>query len=1251
MSTTGNKHCKSVGKRLLSMVLVIAIVATGLKLEAVITKATENTSTTQIYLVDNTKEKWLANDSAVLELVDNSNGHNHYEMTKVNDTTWSVTVPESAYNITFNRYSPDKSTQWNSWSAGGRDDYNAYYADGSEYGHWEIIDGYEKVDEKYFHAGDIIYLDVSEFVSWEKDGAEMYINFTDASKEENGGNDINLLNADASRYNPSEVTNKVEEKVYRYIVTQEDEGAEALRFWRGNNTELWNCSIVLAYEDYKKGINCVKITGWNDIGEILFYEYEVDEEKDTDEDSVLDYLEVYFGTDITKGDTDGDDLSDYIELFVISSDPLLKDTDADGIKDGDEDADGEGITNLNELEKGTDLSKVDTDSDKLNDYEELMVYGTEPLIYDTDEDGVSDGKEVELGTNPLVKDEKFNITTSSNATDSVKASVEIVLSGDQVGSLQIEKYEDELLFPVDMPGYTGGVYDFSVNGDFESATIRFEFDSSLLADEGFEPVIYYYNEDKQLLEELETKIDGNIASAQITHFSKYILLDKNEFQTAFTWQDIWEAGDYSGVELVLVIDDSGSISRNDRYNQRLEVAKDLVENLPNNSKIGVVRFDSTTALLTSALTDNKEDAKVYLSSDYFSSNGYSTYMYEAINSSFSLFDTNEESILKMMVVLSDGDTFDTHLHLSVIDLAKDKDVKIYTVGLGNSSSYFTNFLEPLASNTGGKFYLAVNANELEDVYKDISNEIDVETDSDADGIPDYYEDNMVMFNGTKVKLDKNNPDMDGDGLLDGEEVVELNYQYNEDKTKAIVTGKFNSTPLEKDSDYDGMEDSEDKAPNSNRFVGNMRTDYAKSRVEFDMDYRWFFKDNALYNEALSVTSSLFASAIYDDNILLVQNVVEWGVGESGGNLECIMDLFGFNDVKCISLDEEYNDNHLSEIGIGYRTVSYNGEIKNVVAVVVRGTNGTIKEWSSNFDIGDISTFNITAEWKTKENHKGFDIAANRIMKLVDEYVENNDLDDLDIAYWLTGHSRGAAIANIIGAYYEKTGKTAYTYTYASPNTTLSDDAESYTTIFNIVNKDDFVPYLPMEAWGYSRYGKTTSVSIADNYEKDWEDLTGKYDYNPDSFGLQDTINAMAGIISQGEDPRVACYEYTCSKHGDGSDDGITVTNYGMSKGSREEAIDKIPDNAIPYCTITRYDGGWFFGWDFDICQTPAYFMQLLAAVLAEDIEIDGYSFAFVFDISDRYDKAHRRIISSYIGGLEHQHYRESYYLLAQKISD
>ncbi|WP_297128084.1 calcium-binding protein [Thermococcus sp.] len=47
---------------------------------------------------------------------------------------------------------------------------------------------------------------------------------------------------------------------------------------------------------------------------------------------------------------------------------------------------------------------IDTDGDGLTDRDEVNVYNTHPGLFDTDGDGLGDGEEVLLGTNPLVKD-------------------------------------------------------------------------------------------------------------------------------------------------------------------------------------------------------------------------------------------------------------------------------------------------------------------------------------------------------------------------------------------------------------------------------------------------------------------------------------------------------------------------------------------------------------------------------------------------------------------------------------------------------------------------------------------------------------------------------------------------------------------------------------------------------------------------------------------------------------------------------
>lgn len=977
--------------------------------------------------------------------------------------------------------------------------------------------------------------------------------------------------------------------------------------------------------------------------------YQICEEElaDEDEDGLADYLETLLGTNPKQADTDGDGLSDYVETYQTKTDALKRDSDGNGVADGDEDADSDSLSNLMEYMLGLDPSKKDTDSDELTDGEEKNRYGTDPFNEDTDGDGVTDGHEIRLGTDPLTAEGSFDITQTEGV-----ASVDIALSGDQVNSLNIEAVDAPALFSEAMPGYMGQAYNFTVDGGFDTADISFEFDPAALS-EGAEPAIFYFNEKTQTLEELKTTISGNVATATVEHFSTYILLDRVVHNGSFTWDDVWDStGTYTDVEVVLVVDDSGSMGiygdYNDPNNERLTVAQELIDKLPNGCEIGVVWFATATKLLTTELTADREAAKAFLTTDYFTASGSYTNMYGAINEAMTLFESTDDSALRTVIVLTDGRAHDYEaLHASTIAAAQDQGVRLYTVGLGDESMCIDDYLQPLARQTGGEFYFAQDADQLSWIYDEISQMIDLSADTDGDGIPDYYEDNMVAFSGIELELDKNKADTDGDGLMDSEE-VNIDLVYSEDRTQVYVKGTMLSSPTLVDSDYDGISDSDDTAPYDNGFTGTLKTDYAASATSGRMDYSWFLGDNTVYNPELSRLSILLAAVIYDGGTLSLANTTDTSI-TGGGTITGVMEYFGMENAKTVFLGDMYTDNHLSEVGLGYHNVVVNGKLKTVLAVTVRGTNGTIEEWSSNCDIGDISTDTEGDDWENPLNHKGFDIAANRIMRIVDEYIAESELDPGSVVYWVTGHSRGAAIANIIGANLERDGKTAFTYTYAAPNCTLADDAHSYTSIFNVINEDDFVPCLPMEYWGYTTYGRaTTTASIKDSYEKEWEKLTGIGDYNPDSNGMEDCVADIGYILPANSDPRVETYRYTCACHGDGSNDTITIKNGGMSEDSREKAIAKIPSNALPYCIITRYDGGWIGGWDFECCQLPSYLMQLLAAFMGG--EINAYRFAIELNIAKRYEAAKAAIVSAGISGIAHPHYPESYIVLANNVT-
>lgn len=67
------------------------------------------------------------------------------------------------------------------------------------------------------------------------------------------------------------------------------------------------------------------------------------------------------------------------------------------------DSDGDGLTNKEEKELGTDVDKADTDGDGLDDAAELDA-GADPLKPDSDDDGLDDGEEVDLGSSPVLLD-------------------------------------------------------------------------------------------------------------------------------------------------------------------------------------------------------------------------------------------------------------------------------------------------------------------------------------------------------------------------------------------------------------------------------------------------------------------------------------------------------------------------------------------------------------------------------------------------------------------------------------------------------------------------------------------------------------------------------------------------------------------------------------------------------------------------------------------------------------------------------
>lgn len=132
--------------------------------------------------------------------------------------------------------------------------------------------------------------------------------------------------------------------------------------------------------------------------------------RDSDGDGAYDWEEILYGANPDVKDTDGDGRSDGEELFLDGTTPSSYDTDGDGISDAKDETPTvytapevsaqEIIDYIEEVTLTEPVGQVDSDEDGLSDLNEIY-RGTDPQVADSDGDGLDDGFEVlSLGTDP-----------------------------------------------------------------------------------------------------------------------------------------------------------------------------------------------------------------------------------------------------------------------------------------------------------------------------------------------------------------------------------------------------------------------------------------------------------------------------------------------------------------------------------------------------------------------------------------------------------------------------------------------------------------------------------------------------------------------------------------------------------------------------------------------------------------------------------------------------------------------------------
>ena len=250
----------------------------------------------------------------------------------------------------------------------------------------------------------------------------------------------------------------------------------------------------------------------------------------------------------------------------------------------------------------------------------------------------------------------------------------------------------------------------------------------------------------------------------------------------------------------------------------------------------------------------------------------------------------------------------------------------------------------------------------------------------------------------------------------------------------------------------------------NRNANEGKIAFEETYYEAKFDTNWFAQSSYQYNHELAKYSLALSGMEYR---------TKEQIEESWYNL-------GFSGIKIYEYDDTDEDYYYVNFSIAKKKILIDGKIVTLIAAPMRGTVGT-KEWVGNLYLGT-----------EEEEHKVFEIAKNNVASAVYQYKNEHNLYDQKLKLLLCGHSRAAAVANLLAAEFDRTKllgivpSDIYAYTYATPNVTTKGMVrdELYNNIFNIVDYLDMVPSVPLKSMGYDKYGNTFVIANrwVENYE-------------------------------------------------------------------------------------------------------------------------------------------------------------------------
>ncbi len=200
-----------------------------------------------------------------------------------------------------------------------------------------------------------------------------------------------------------------------------------------------------------------------------------------------------------------------------------------------------------------------------------------------------------------------------------------------------------------------------------------------------------------------------------------------------------------GVDIAITIDGSGSMGEYGYdLSQNLVTKLDAIKSVTKEfilkrakDNISIIMFGDF-AYIATPLTYEKEILVELVDFLELESAGNGTAIGEGIAKAIRSLKVSKAKS-KVIVLLSDGDNNSGAISPeNALKLAKNENIKIYTIGIGKESDYNIELLKLIANESGGEFFGATSSDELNSVYDKIDSLESSEIKSKSINKDDYY---------------------------------------------------------------------------------------------------------------------------------------------------------------------------------------------------------------------------------------------------------------------------------------------------------------------------------------------------------------------------------------------------------------------------------------------------------------------------------------------------------------------------------